>query len=471
MKLPMRFGRYVLLRKLATGGMAEIYRAKYLGEGGFEKMVAIKRLLPSWSANHEFITMLIDEAKAQVHLQHPNIVQVIELGKQEESYFLSMELVEGLDLGHFFNRIIRENITLPLKFTIYIISQILQALDFAHGQTLNLVHRDISPPNVLLSWNGEVKVADFGIAKGAHRSYKTVVAQVKGKYSYMSPEQARGEDIDQRTDIYAAGILLYESLTRNRLYEAACDLEIIELVKKSKIPKEPLKNIDPKLKNILFRALKAKPAERYQNAKEFLIDLNDYALDHNLTASAYEFGQYLQDIFPKDVLQNEEEIKKATDTFRKTMHFERKDKWFIYTERIKYVTRFYGGMAAIVLLCIFLPGSMKVNLATPQLAIAKPIVKPIPKPAPTPKKVAAVIKKEPGIINVQAKPWGYVTIPGYVSKKETPLSGLKVKPGNYLVKVYYAPSNQWVRKSIKVASGKKTSCLATFGKNPALRCR
>lgn len=470
MQLPMRFGRYVLLSKIATGGMAEIYRAKYLGEGGFEKTVAVKRLLPSWSANHEFVTMLIDEAKAQVHLQHPNIVQVIELGKEQESYFLSMELVEGLDLGHFFSKIVRDNIALPPKFTIYIISQILQALDFAHGQSMHLVHRDISPPNVLLSWNGEVKVADFGIAKGAHRSYKTVTSQVKGKYSYMSPEQARGENIDKRTDIYAAGILFYELLTGKRLYEAVCDLEVIELVKKSKIPQEHLKSIDAKLKNILLRALKTKPYERYQSAKEFLSDLNAYAFTHNLISSAYEFGGYLKEIFPNEVSKNEQEIRKDTDAFSKTLLFEKKDKWPIYIERIKYLSRFYGGMTAILLLCIFLPGGTKIDLPdlkAPQLTIAKTETK-LPNPVTN---LPAVIKKEPGIINVQAKPWGYVTIPGYVAKKETPLNGLKVKPGKYLVKVYYAPANQWLSRNIKVTSGGKTNCLATFGKKPALRCR
>jgi len=469
MRLPYRFGRYVLTKKLATGGMAEIYRAKYIGEGGFEKKVAIKRLLPAWSADKDFVTMLIDEAKALVHLQHHNIVQVLELGKEDESFFISMELIEGLDIGSLSRRMIRDGIVLPLKFTIFIICQILEALDFAHKQ-LNIVHRDVSPPNVLLSWNGDVKVADFGIAKGAHRSYETVVAQVKGKYSYMSPEQASGQAVDQRTDIYATGILLYELLARRKLYDAPNDLEVIELVKRSKIPPEPLTEIDDELKNILFKALKKDCRSRYQTSGEFLTALNDYAHRHGLVVTAFEFGQFLKETFPDEALKHEEDneyekgidvtsVRAKTTPFGKITQFKIKIADLRLTRRI--------ATAGALILFMLLPWGPVSNLLVASTEIpARPPAPPLPAPVET-----KTPSTEPALLNVNARPWGYVTVPGFASKRETPVRNLKLKPGAQLVKVFYEPANQWVTAKVDAKSGTATNCFATFGQNPTLTCR
>lgn len=482
MRLPHRFGRYVLTKKLATGGMAEIYRAKYIGEGGFEKTVAIKRLLPAVSVDRDFVTMLIDEAKALVHLQHKNIVQVLELGKEEQSFFISMELIEGLDLRCFFTKIIRDMIDVPTKYFVYIIGQILEALDFAHRQTssdgrlLNIVHRDVSPQNVLLSWNGDVKVADFGIAKGAHRTYETTVTQVKGKYSYMSPEQASGQPVDSRTDIYAAGILLYELLTRRRLYDAPNDLEVIELVKRSKQPLESLKGLDFELKEILLKALKREKEKRYQTAQEFLAELNEYAFKHGQVTTVYEFGQFLRASFPAEAARHEEEstleIKKTTTSARaKTRPFGKITQLGIKVGRASLSLR--SGMMATLFACMFLPWAPQAShLSTSSPQIVQTL--PIPEPKLTDGVQTISKPKEellPATLSVQASPWGYVTVPGYAARTETPVRNLKVKPGTHLVKVYYEPADQWVTAKVETKSGASTNCLAVFGENPSLRCK
>ena len=467
-----RFGRYVLTKKLAAGGMAEIYRAKYIGEGGFEKKVAIKRLLPAWSADKDFITMLIDEAKALVHLQHHNIVQVFELGKEGESFFISMELIEGLNLGALFNRLTAGGIVLPLKYTIYIICQILEALDFAHkqagtdGKLLGIVHRDVSPPNVLLSWNGEIKVADFGIAKGAHRTYETTVTQVKGKYSYMSPEQATGQSVDHRTDIYAAGILLYELLTLHKLYDAPNDLEVIELVKKSQIPLKHLHETDPELKDILLKSLKRNREERYKNAADFLAPLNQYALKKGLVTTGFEFGQFLRETFPDEVSKQEkdgiaEKSVIVTSVKAKTRPFGKFTRFKIGVADRRLANR--GATIAAILLFAFIPWGPRLMVQNAQAKIETP---PPPQPigAITPPQLSA-------IINVNARPWGFVTVPGYASKRETPVRNLKVAAGAQTVKVYYEPENQWVTARVDAKGGATTNCFAKFGQNPTLTCK
>lgn len=471
MRLPHRFGRYVLTKKLATGGMAEIYRAKYLGEGGFEKKVAIKRLLPAWSADKDFVTMLIDEAKALVNLQHHNIVGVLELGKEEESFFISMELIEGMDLGSLFRRMIADGIVLSLKYTIYILCQILEALDFAHkqagpdGKFLNIVHRDISPPNVLLSWSGEVKVADFGIAKGAHRTYETTVTQVKGKYSYMSPEQATGQAVDHRTDIYAAGILLYELIARKKLYDAPNDLEVIELVKRSEIP--PLAGIEPELERIVSRSLEKNLDERFQTAAEFLEALNRYTLKNGLVATGFEFGQFLRETFPNEAARHEEEniaeksivvtsVPPKTRPFGKITRF----KFDIAAAGIANRLATFAATAVFV----FIPWGPRLVAQEPRAMIEAP-------PSPPAQTATVQPLPESALINVNARPWGYVTIPGYVQKKETPVRSLKIKAGPQTVKVYYEPGNQWVTAKVDAKNGGVTNCFASFGQDPTLTCK
>src|SRR4029450_2271011 len=215
---PKPFGKYFLIEKLATGGMAEIYKAKNFGVDGFEKLLAIKRILPHCSSDKEFITMLIDEAKLSVALSHTNIAQVFDLGKVGTDYFISMEFVDGINLRELMNRAKETGAQLPEDISVYIVSEICKGLDYAHakkdtdGNPLNIVHRDISPQNILISYEGEVKIVDFGIAKAATKAHVTQHGALKGKLLYMSPEQAWGKALDKRTDNFSLGVVLYEML-------------------------------------------------------------------------------------------------------------------------------------------------------------------------------------------------------------------------------------------------------------------
>ncbi len=230
-----KLGRYIIIEEIATGGMATIYRAKLIGAAGFEKEVAIKKILSYWTHQKEFVDMLIDEAKTLVHLHHNNIVQVFELAKEADNYFVVMEFVKGWDLKKIINQLKQQNKKFPRELCLFIVKEICQGLQFAHtrknsqGEDLQIVHRDISPQNILISREGNVKIADFGIAKIRGKSSETITGVLKGKFSYMSPEQARGEDVDARSDVFALGLLFFELLYGKKCFTGKNDLEILLL--------------------------------------------------------------------------------------------------------------------------------------------------------------------------------------------------------------------------------------------------
>ena len=300
---PRPFGRYHLVDKLAIGGMAEVFRAFFLGIKGFEMPLVIKRILPHLSANEAFVNMFITEAKIYVALRHHNIVQIYDFAKFQEHYFIALEYVAGRDLKNLLERIRESKIFLSVDLTLFIGHEICKGLEYAHVQTdqygnsLGLVHRDLSPANILLSYQGEVKVADFGIAKAKMKADITKAGVLKGKYEYMSPEQARGEpQIDSRSDIFSVGILLYEMLTGERLFKTESDTETIEKVKLVAI-EEPIKKnsrISPRLNQIVMRALHPSPEARFQTAKDLQIALLEclqpISLDHCVQLLATEIS-------------------------------------------------------------------------------------------------------------------------------------------------------------------------------------
>jgi serine/threonine protein kinase len=222
---PIRFGKYLILDKIATGGMAELFRAKITSVEGFEKLVAIKKILPNLTQDSNLVTMFIDEAKLAAMLTHQNIVQIYDLGSMEGAYFIAMEYIHGKDLRVLSNKSKEKELPLPLGYALYITSRICSGLDYSHnlkdfqGNPLKLIHRDISPQNILVTYEGEVKIVDFGIAKAARKSVDTREGLIKGKVAYMSPEQAAGKTIDHRSDIFSAGILLYEMITGVRMFQ------------------------------------------------------------------------------------------------------------------------------------------------------------------------------------------------------------------------------------------------------------
>ncbi len=277
---PKPFGKYFLMDKLAVGGMAEIYKAKTFGVDGFEKLLAIKKILPHCSADKEFIAMLTDEAKLAVRLSHTNIVQIYDLGKVGDDYYISMEFIDGVNLRDLLNRAKELKETIPIPVCLYIISETCKGLDYAHSKRdensrpLNIVHRDISPQNILISFEGEAKIVDFGIAKAAMNMSQTTSGILKGKVTYMSPEQALGKVVDQRTDIFSTGLILYELLTGHKLFSGESQFQVLKQIQTSQVKADNLPNtIPPDVRHIMAKALAYDTQKRFETAGDFQIAL------------------------------------------------------------------------------------------------------------------------------------------------------------------------------------------------------
>jgi len=304
-----RFGSYLLLKKIATGGMAELYKARKSGEKGFEKLLAIKMILPHLASNEEFASMFIDEAKVAALLNHQNIVQIYDLGRIEDSYCIVMEYVRGKDLKNVLQRGNKAGCPLTPELACTITSSALSGLSYAHrkkdrGRDLNIVHRDVSPQNVIVSYEGEVKIVDFGIAKAATQSRDTQVGVLKGKISYMSPEQARGKPIDQRSDVFSMGIVLYEMLTGKKLFQGDTDLNTLEKVWAAKVeplPTELNKDIPRGLEEILLKSLEKEPDARFQTAAGMEEALQDFMRAAGYSSGGYALSQYMHRLFAKDI--------------------------------------------------------------------------------------------------------------------------------------------------------------------------
>jgi eukaryotic-like serine/threonine-protein kinase len=274
-------GRYSMIRKVADGGMAEIYLAKQTGEEGFSRLVIVKRILPGFSNDPHFRDMLLDEAHIAMTLNHSNVVPVLDLGRADGSYFLVMELVDGWDLANIYDRGRDASFPLPLGISLYIMAEVLRGLGYAHGRRdadgrpLGIVHRDVSPHNMLISEHGEVKVTDFGIAKALGKRDRTQTGLIKGKLDFMSPEQASGGAIDASSDIFAAGTALYLLSTGRRPFASPSDMEALLRVQRADfIPPEDVRHgLSPAVANIVKKAMKARQADRYRSAEEMMLDL------------------------------------------------------------------------------------------------------------------------------------------------------------------------------------------------------
>jgi serine/threonine protein kinase/tetratricopeptide (TPR) repeat protein len=300
--VPILYGKYQLLEQLARGGMAEVYKAKAHGVEGFEKILVIKRILPELSQNPRFVSMFIDEAKIAVTLSHANIVQVFDLGLAEGTYFIAMEYVAGMDLAAMLRRSNKAKRLLAPELAVYLISELAKGLDYLHRRRdaemrpLNIVHRDVSPQNVLLSFEGEVKLTDFGIAKARSVAQAvTEVGVIKGKYAYMSPEQLVGQKLDARTDIFSAGTLLYEALSGQNPFQAASSYDTLQRIRKGAVA--PIEELVPELPEeigrIVRRAMAAHLDERYQSAGELYEDLIQYLYTTGRRVSARDLVDHL----------------------------------------------------------------------------------------------------------------------------------------------------------------------------------
>jgi serine/threonine protein kinase len=314
---PQPFGKYLLTERIGSGGMAEIFRATAFGVEGFTKEICIKRILPTLTADDIFIRMFVSEAKIAVTLHHANIVQVLDLGRIGEHYFIAMELVRGRDLLEIINRCRSNRRRMPVPVALYILAQVCKGLEYAHrvkqeGAQTGIIHRDVSPSNILVSWEGDVKVADFGIAKAAHKDEKTATGTLKGKYGYMSPEQVAGDPIDHRSDIFAAGILLYEALVAKRLFKGETDLDTLEKVRSARIaplPSEENKKVTPEVDKIVLKALSLEPKDRYQTAGEFHDALADQLYSTGKRMDSKALTKFMHQLFSKEIKEEEEKQK------------------------------------------------------------------------------------------------------------------------------------------------------------------
>jgi serine/threonine protein kinase len=305
--LPEQFGKYSLLGHLATGGMAEVYVARQVGLKGFEKIVVIKRVRPELEGDIETTDFFLDEARLVATLEHPNIAQVYEIGYVNGAYFFVMEYVHGADLRQVLETSSKRQEALPLGDAIYIASHVSAALHYAHekrdrdGNALHIIHRDVSPSNVLLSHDGAVKLCDFGIAKAKKRSAETTRGLVKGKYPYMSPEQCLQEPLDRRSDIFAMGVLLYELTTMTRLYKRANEFETLRAIidEPPTRPSTRVADYPPDLERIVLRALAKKPGDRQQTAQELQLELEDFAREHKLAQSSVRIASCMGKLFEK----------------------------------------------------------------------------------------------------------------------------------------------------------------------------
>jgi TonB family protein len=332
---PDRFGQYEVLERIAAGGMAELSKARLSGVQGFEKIVAIKKILPHLADNDEFLTMFADEAKLAAQLNHPNIVHIFDLGKIEAGgYFIAMEYVEGRDLRSLLQSARDVGAPLPTPLAVYVASKIAAALDYAHrrrdseGRELNIVHRDVSPPNILISYEGDIKLCDFGIAKAASKASQTQSGALKGKVQYMSPEQAWGRPLDRRSDIFSLGCVLYEMLTEQKLFGGDTDLSVLEKVRAAQVAPPSTMNpeVGKNLDAVVLKALAREPEDRYGNASDVLRDLEAVLYSYSPAPGSADLAIYLHRLQAEESAASESRARAAASPAPEEAEKKRKSK-------------------------------------------------------------------------------------------------------------------------------------------------
>jgi serine/threonine-protein kinase len=305
--MPRRFGKYTLIRKLALGGMAELFLALQKSMAGFEKLIVVKRILPHLAKDRAFIDLLLAEARIAATLNHPNVAHIYDVGEVDGQFYIAMEHIHGEDLRSIVRQMKKVGETaFPLEHALAIVMGCCGGLAYAHertsldGQPMDIVHRDVSPQNILVTFTGDVKLVDFGIAKaGRGQMEDTGSGQLKGKVPYMSPEQAQGLVLDGRSDIFSLGIMLFELCTGKRLFRGANEMETLKMIVEGEYPKPRAlnPNLQPRLEEIILRSLEKDPAKRYQSARDMQGDLEDYIRTEQLKVSPLSLGAWMQHLF------------------------------------------------------------------------------------------------------------------------------------------------------------------------------
>ncbi len=320
--IPRSIGKYDILALLARGGMAEVFLGRTTGEGGFEKLVAVKRIHPVFASDQDFVEMFMDEARISATLHNSNIGQVFDFGKIGSTYYIAMEYIQGLSLKALFHFCkLRPKHLGRLPIAAHVVANICSALQYAHerrdaaDQPQNIIHRDVSPTNVLITFEGEIKLIDFGIAKATQRMRNTASSVIKGKYSYMAPEQVEAKELDYRVDIFSAGIILYELITATRLFEAETDLGVLNLVRYAQVPlpSSVAPGLPQELDRICLRALARDPAERYQSAGTLQADLERFCFKSSF--GRQQLGRFMKKAFGEEQEKKRLFIRRARQEF------------------------------------------------------------------------------------------------------------------------------------------------------------
>jgi len=297
---PMLVGPYELVECIAAGGMAEVYVATRKGPFGFNKTVAVKRILPQLAKDAEFVAMFVDEARVAATLSHPNIVQVFDFGEQDGELYMAMEFVRGTNTARLIRAAAGKGEAIPLDICLHVVLSVLRGLEHAHGARdesgalLRLVHRDVSPGNVLIDNSGAVKLTDFGIARAATFERRTAAGHLKGKLGYMSPEQVTGGELDARSDLFTVGIILAELVTQQPLFTAPTELEILTRIRDADLGVLESPRVPPDLRPVLLRALAREPADRYESASAFAEDIEKLARKRELTLGPHHLAAWLR---------------------------------------------------------------------------------------------------------------------------------------------------------------------------------
>ncbi len=311
-----QYGKYYLVKKLAEGGMAEIFLAKQIGVERFEKNVVVKRMLAHLSGVQDFVSMFLDEARLAATLAHPNVVQILDLGLEEGCYFIAMEYLAGEDFSTVIRAAAKRGNYVPLNVVLKVVADAAHGLNFAHevvdakGQKLSIVHRDVSPSNIFVTYNGQVKMLDFGIAKAESRVTNTTAGVVKGKYQYMSPEQASSSPVDRRSDVYSLGVCLYEAVTNTRPFARESDLAVLNAVLKNeyRAPQEARPDLALEIVQIIVKALSPIPETRYQSAAELAGDIEQYLRASTSVSNGKALAQYMVEFFGEERVQSKTRI-------------------------------------------------------------------------------------------------------------------------------------------------------------------
>ena len=316
---PISFGRYFLIDKVAVGGMAEVFKAKSFSHGGFEKLLVIKRILQHLSDNESSSRCSSTKPRSPSSCSTP-IVQIYDFGRIAENYFIAMECVEGKDVKGILRKLAERRVMLPMEYAVYIAHEMCKGLDYAHkrtdmqGDPLGIIHRDVSPSNILVSYSGEVKVADFGIAKAQISAYNTKGGVLKGKFEYMSPEQARGETLNHQADIFATGIILHEMLTGRRLFKSDSDIRTLERIKAVDVqpPSQINPSIPKRLDAIVMKALTVDTETRFKDARELQTALLEFMYPATPDLTRENLGHFMTELFSQEIRTERDRLETGT---------------------------------------------------------------------------------------------------------------------------------------------------------------